>query len=65
MSACSSCGAQITWLLTGKGSAMPVDGDIPKTGPGNVLFDPKVHTSHFATCPNADKHRRSKSKTNV
>jgi len=21
-------------------------------------FDPKLHTSHFATCPNADQHRR-------
>jgi len=58
MSVCSSCGATITWLLTGNGKAMPVDGAVHTPGPGNALFDAKVHVSHFATCPNANQHRK-------
>ncbi len=41
--ACRSCGAGIYWIVTAKGKRMPVDPD---------------GTSHFATCPNADQHRR-------
>lgn len=53
---CKSCGAPMVWLFTVGGSRMPVDA-------GTVLqldeiFDIDRHKSHFATCPNADKHRR-------
>lgn len=40
---CRSCRAQIFWIRTTAGKAMPVDPD---------------GTSHFATCPNAAKHRK-------
>lgn len=42
---CTSCKARIYWVLSGKMRWMPVD----PTG-----------TSHFATCPNADAHRRAR-----
>ncbi len=35
---------------------MPVDADTAK--PGDVLFDGTKHTSHFATCPQANEHRK-------
>jgi hypothetical protein len=43
VAACKSCGAGIHWIKTAKGKNMPVDPD---------------GTSHFATCPNADQHRK-------
>ncbi|MCL2777740.1 MAG: hypothetical protein FWD73_07020 [Polyangiaceae bacterium] len=42
---CTSCGAIIYWVRTKADRAMPVDHD---------------GTSHFATCPNAAKHRRKR-----
>lgn len=42
---CRSCGADIWWVETSGGKNMPIDRD------GN---------SHFATCPDADRHRRAK-----
>lgn len=42
---CSSCRAQIFWIVTKAKKRMPVNGD---------------GTSHFATCPNADLHRKPK-----
>ncbi len=42
---CKSCGASIFWIVTTFGRRMPVDGD---------------GLSHFATCPDAAKHRRPK-----
>lgn len=71
MSVCRSCGTAIVWTVTEKGKKMPVDKD-PVRG-GFVLvhdeLDPEsppraisetVHLSHFATCPNADAHRKEK-----
>ena len=53
---CHSCHAPIVWLTTRAGKHMPVDA-------AGVLaddrqFDSTRHISHFATCPNANQHRR-------
>jgi hypothetical protein len=53
---CSSCRARIIWLKTERGKNMPVDADT--VDPEDDIFDPEVHTSHFATCPNANQHRK-------
>lgn len=67
MSKCSSCGADIWWVRTEKGKRMPldakpeqrviVDGDGHDEPVGRVV---KVWTPHWATCPNAEQHRRPK-----
>lgn len=44
---CSSCAAEIAWCLTPKGNRAPLNPD---------------GVSHFATCPNADLHRKPKAK---
>ncbi|MFV2091352.1 MAG: hypothetical protein ACC642_11890 [Pseudomonadales bacterium] len=55
---CKSCGAIIIWLKTKQGNRMPVDYASFNTGDSGI-FDPgKGHVSHFATCPNAAKHRK-------
>jgi hypothetical protein len=53
---CRSCSAPIVWLRTVAGKAMPVDSATVKDV--DQLFDSSKHRSHFATCPNAKKHRR-------
>jgi hypothetical protein len=67
MSTCRSCGADITWAVTTRGRRIPLDTAIknvaiPATdpaldGPVTVTFV-SGHETHFATCPNADEHRR-------
>lgn len=66
MPKCKSCGAEIHFLETKTGSLMPVDAK-----PARVLVEQQGetwygvedgYTSHFATCPNAAKHRRPKGK---
>jgi hypothetical protein len=42
---CRSCRAEIFWILTAAGKRMPVNPD---------------GVSHFATCPNADQHRKGR-----
>ena len=42
-SVCRSCDAKVFWIKTARGKNMPVD--------------PDGH-SHFATCPNAEQHRK-------
>ena len=77
MSECRSCGAPITWAITDQGRRIPLDA---KPNPaGNIRLDlthahiltksdnyngPR-YTSHFATCPNADKHRRPRPKSSA
>lgn len=56
ISECRSCGASIVWLKTEAGKNMPVDADT--VDEGDEEFDNDKHVSHFATCPNSDKHRR-------
>lgn len=64
---CKSCGKLMAFLRTGRGNLIPVDWEslnrIEKDDiiNGNTrLFDHKRHTSHFATCPDANKYRREK-----
>jgi len=72
---CRSCDAPIIWTVTTNGKRMPVDADAHIASRGFQLDedeDPPVarfvaapvvgatlHQSHFATCPNADQHRRT------
>lgn len=42
---CRTCGAQVAWCRTPAGKPAPVNPD---------------GVSHFATCPQADQHRRSR-----
>lgn len=73
MSACRSCGAEIFWAKTTSGRNIPLDAD--KVGPlivpdGNLEFVESGAVmvvgaggkmrSHFATCPNANQHRRNR-----
>ena len=59
MTKCRSCGALIVWLTTSTGKLMPVDAASVK--PGTQMFSAEAgHVSHFATCPNAAKHRKPK-----
>lgn len=53
---CRSCRARIIWLTTEAGKNMPVDAD--SVEPEDEQFDSDKHVSHFATCPNAQQHRR-------
>jgi hypothetical protein len=55
---CRSCNARIIWLLTVNLKNIPVDADTVE--PAETQFDHTRHKSHFATCPNADQHRRRK-----
>ena len=74
MSVCKSCGAEILWVKTESGKAMPldakpvdgtkvdgtciVDHGVAKFGAIDCPRDTPQFVSHFATCPNAKKHRR-------
>ena len=53
---CSSCRAKIIWFKTPAGKNMPVDADTVE--PTDDALDLSRHKSHFATCPNANQHRR-------
>jgi hypothetical protein len=63
---CSSCGAEILWTVTEAGRRMPVDAkpekrvvlkvnDSDPLTPLSRVTDTFI--SHFATCPNAQRHR--------
>ena len=73
ISTCRSCGAPIRWIWTTGGKNMPCDAqEIHYSLGGREVFvtaDGKVergtrggertgYISHFATCPQADQHRR-------
>jgi len=64
---CRSCRARIFFIRTPRGKSHPVDADpvrIWKQGPADLVGDPgdwtqvEGHTSHFATCPDADRFRK-------
>ena len=66
---CKSCQALMVWMITGTAGTIPVDADTVdeatlEWGQGKwgmtPVFDPDEHTAHFATCPDADEHRRSR-----
>ncbi len=60
MAKCRSCDADIVWLKTKAGKNMPVDADEDAVVDAEAgrLFDRDEHTSHFETCPDAEKHRK-------
>lgn len=69
MSQCKSCEAPIIWAMTEKGRRIPLDeepvrdGIRFRVGHGNVASrvgegDQSGHRAHFATCPNANDHRK-------
>lgn len=73
MSACRSCGAPLRWAVTAKGRRLPLDPEpaatgnvvVDATGAARVLSpleprpaDVPLYLSHFATCPDANIHRR-------
>jgi len=73
--ACRSCGARIRWVFTDKGHRMPLDPEPDPTGNIVIREDGDAHVitkddvippqaerwiSHFATCPEAARHRRRK-----
>ena len=55
---CKSCNAKVIWLITKNLRHMLIDADTVE--PGDTEFDHHRHTSHFATCPNADQHRKKR-----
>jgi hypothetical protein len=69
---CKSCGAPIRWAKTEAGKRIPLDPEPRPNGnllvqdgiayvhePGDATdFDQQYYVSHFATCPNADSHRK-------
>lgn len=79
MSKCKSCGANIIWIPTINGKAMPCDAKpIPYTedptgsltlvtpdgrivrAKSDATSDQVGYISHFATCPNANAHRKAR-----
>lgn len=63
---CRSCKALIVWLPTKAGKSMPVDAgersDVWHAAEPGLLYDPKVHKSHFATCPDSKQWKKPQPK---
>lgn len=73
---CRSCERPMRWVDTNRGRKMPVDydphedgnvvvhangrADVYQSTPLDIPAGATLHFSHFATCPNADAHRRSR-----
>lgn len=71
MEKCKSCDAEIFWCQTSLGKWMPIDWK-PMSDGNIIILDGRAivctnkeimptqprYTSHFATCRDADKHRR-------
>jgi len=59
---CKSCGAEIEWIKTWKGENYPVNAKpkkmFTKIKGYWILVD--CYETHFATCPDADQHRKKK-----
>jgi predicted RNA-binding Zn-ribbon protein involved in translation (DUF1610 family) len=49
---CTSCGAQVIWIVTGRGFRMPLS-------KASWRSEDETYLSHLADCPNAGFHRRS------
>lgn len=59
---CKSCKAPIIWAKTAAGKAMPLDSAsvlVAEIHDGQIVRMVRGHVSHFATCANANQHRRS------
>ena len=64
MAICKGCGAKIVWIKTENGKLTPIDAK-PEKRYVSIDYSWKVmdtHISHFATCPEADHFRKSKTK---
>lgn len=63
-SKCRLCGKGIFWIRLSSGKLMPYDieplEDVTEGTMPQIFTDEKgkMHVTHFATCPNADTHRR-------
>jgi hypothetical protein len=73
---CRSCNAPVLWVRTTSGALMPLDAEpvengnialidgVAHTRRGDLfeemLPDGPRYQSHFASCPNAAKHRKKK-----
>ncbi len=60
---CSSCGAAIVWIEMWSGSRMPVDAAPKRLVTLSVDCYGEItacYVPHFATCPNAEQHRRKR-----
>jgi len=62
--ACKTCGASIIWAESAAGKSTPLDSKSEtlswvylKHGQPHCR-QVRVHRNHFATCPNADQHRK-------
>ncbi len=71
MATCRSCGAEVIWVITARSKRMPLSVES-----GHLRFVLKPHDdifssdpfaeavptylSHFADCPNADQHRKTR-----
>ena len=58
---CRSCGAPIVWGITKAGKKVPLDPPEKRYAMHplyNGLEIVETWLSHFASCPNADQHRR-------
>ncbi len=68
---CRTCEAPIVWALTQNGKKMPLDAEPSAEGtfvlmngstwrakPEDIAVHRPLHTSHFATCPDRDQHRK-------
>jgi hypothetical protein len=55
---CQSCGQPIVWFKTKSGKRMPVNAETTKPTDAEHQLDLKRHTSHFATCAQADAWRK-------
>jgi hypothetical protein len=53
---CRRCKAPIVFVLTRKGTRMPVDAKTFDSG--DTMFDPKKHMTHFATCSHPQEFRK-------
>jgi hypothetical protein len=69
IASCRSCGAPIVWAVTSSGKRMPLDARAAVVFGLDTTSDPPLATrgqgdplyvSHFATCPNAAQHRKSR-----
>lgn len=65
MSQCKTCNAEIIWAKTASGKTMPIDAKsetmfIVEGGAGELVTcrPVQVRKSHFATCAQAEQHRR-------
>lgn len=62
---CSSCGAPVLWVVMGSGKRMPLNPEPKKLVTLDDMPEARgyvtdCYTSHFATCPNAQAHRKAR-----